>query len=98
MYERLTDRARKVIAMAVQEAKNRQQNYVGTEHLLLGLFQCDGGTAQDILVEFGLDLEKARSAVDRILGNSLQKSKPHAEVGETTVDTISFPSPGDPLQ
>lgn len=68
MFERFTDRARRVTALAQEEARTLRHNYIGTEHLLLGMLREADGIAAQALAGFGLDLEKARTAVLEIIG------------------------------
>src|SRR5207247_5672208 len=65
-----TPRAKKVIEFAVEEARNLNHNYVGTEHLLLGLIREDEGVASQVLMNLGLDLAKVREEVLRLLGHN----------------------------
>jgi ATP-dependent Clp protease ATP-binding subunit ClpA len=60
---RLTPRARKVLGLALREAVHRRDNYIGTEHLLLGLIREGDGLAARILVDNGIDLDDLRGAV-----------------------------------
>lgn len=64
-YERFTDRARKVIQLANQEAQRFNHEYVGTEHILLGLIKEGGGVAANVLKNLGLDLRKIRLEVEK---------------------------------
>ncbi|MGH2443022.1 MAG: Clp protease N-terminal domain-containing protein [Chloroflexota bacterium] len=66
--ERFSGRARTVLALARQEARRFNHNYIGTEHLLLGLAAEGGGLAAISLSELGVDLTKIRTAVEFILG------------------------------
>lgn len=68
MFERFTERARQVLILAEDEARNRNHNYIGTEHLLLGLFREEAGLAARALNELGMTTESARAHVDRIVG------------------------------
>jgi ATP-dependent Clp protease ATP-binding subunit ClpA len=63
-----TPRAQQVLALARKEADRLNHNFVGTEHLLLGLIKLDQGTAVNVLARFGIDLEKARSEVEKLIG------------------------------
>lgn len=67
MYERFTDRARKVMQLANQEAQRFQHEYVGTEHVLLGIIKDGGGVAAYALRELGLDLRKVRLEVEKLV-------------------------------
>ena len=66
MFSRFTDRARKVIALANQEAQRFNHEFVGTEHLLLGLVNEGTGVGANVLKNLGVDLDKARAAVEGI--------------------------------
>lgn len=69
----LTLRAKKVIELAVEEAKNLNHTYIGTEHLLLGLLQEGEGVAARILKNLDIDIERARSEIRRELESGLAK-------------------------
>jgi len=67
-FERFTSRARKVLTLAQEEAQRFQHNYIGTEHLLLGLIRANGGIAEQVLSELGVELDKTRRAIETIVG------------------------------
>ena len=67
-FDRFTERARKVLSLAQEEAQRFQHNYIGTEHLLLGLVREGEGVAAIVLRSFDVDLEKVRKAVEGIIG------------------------------
>ncbi|HEY4387741.1 MAG TPA: Clp protease N-terminal domain-containing protein, partial [Ktedonobacteraceae bacterium] len=67
-FDKFTGRARKVLSLSQEEAQRFQHNYIGTEHLLLGLIREGEGVAAKVLVNLGVDLAKARSAVEFIIG------------------------------
>src|SRR5947207_3439092 len=67
MYERFTDRARKVMQLANQEANRFNHEYIGTEHILLGLVKEGSGTAAHVLKHFDVDLRKIRLEVEKII-------------------------------
>jgi ATP-dependent Clp protease ATP-binding subunit ClpC len=67
MYERFTDRARKVMELADQEARFFNHEYVGTEHILLGLVKEGSGVAANVLKNLDIDLRKIRLEVERIV-------------------------------
>jgi ribosomal protein L37AE/L43A len=67
-FNRFTERARKVLNLAQEEAQRFQHNYLGTEHLLLGLVREGEGVAAKVLTGLGVDLEKVRKAVEDIIG------------------------------
>ena len=68
MFERFTDRARRVIVMAQQEARLLSHSYIGTEHLLLGLLADGGGTAAQALESLGVTHDAAREQVREMVG------------------------------
>jgi ATP-dependent Clp protease ATP-binding subunit ClpA len=68
MYERFTDRARKVMQLANQEAQRFNHEYIGTEHILLGLIKEGSGIAAAVLKELGVELSKARLEVEKLMG------------------------------
>lgn len=67
MYERFTDRARKVMQLANQEAQRLRHEYIGTEHVLLGLIAEGSGVAANVLKNLDLDVRKIRHEVERIV-------------------------------
>ena len=67
-FDRFTERARKVMRLAQEEAQRLHHNYIGTEHLLLGLLREREGGASNVLTRLGMDLEQARQAVEGIVG------------------------------
>lgn len=67
-FDRFTERARKVLSLAQEEAQRFQHNYIGTEHLLLGLVQEGEGVGARVLIDLGADLARVRSAVEFIIG------------------------------
>ncbi|QGU08292.1 ATP-dependent Clp protease ATP-binding subunit ClpC1 [Corynebacterium occultum] len=74
MFERFTDRARRVIVLAQEEARMLNHNYIGTEHILLGLIHEGEGVAAKALESMGISLDAVRQEVEEIIG---QGSKPH---------------------
>src|SRR5512147_639863 len=66
--ERLTQRARRVLSLAHQEAERMRHNYIGTEHLLLGLIREEGGVAGRVLRELGLEPDRVQEMVERLTG------------------------------
>ena len=67
-FDKFTPRARKVLRLAQEEAQRFQHNYIGTEHLLLGLVREGEGVAAKVLSNLGVELNRARSAVEFIIG------------------------------
>ncbi len=67
MFERFTDRARKVMALANQEAQRFNHEYIGTEHVLLGLVKEGSGVGANVLKNLGVDLRKVRLEVEKLV-------------------------------
>src|SRR5947209_19084666 len=67
VYERFTDRARKVMQLANQEAQRFNHEYIGTEHILLGLVKEGSGTGAQVLRNLDIDLRKIRSEIGKIV-------------------------------
>jgi ATP-dependent Clp protease ATP-binding subunit ClpA len=78
MFERFTDRARRVIVLAQEEARLLNHNSIGTEHLLLGLIHERQGVAATALESLGISLEAARAEVEEIIGQG--KSAPTGHI------------------
>src|SRR6185312_14880091 len=68
MFERFTDRAREVIVLAQDETRTLKHNYIGTEHLLLGLLRDEDGLAARVLDNLDITIEEVRGQVARIVG------------------------------
>ncbi|MEA2902371.1 MAG: ATP-dependent Clp protease ATP-binding subunit ClpC [Actinomycetota bacterium] len=68
MFERFTDRARRVVVLAQEEARLLHHNYIGTEHILLGLVHDGDGVAGKALEQLGISLVAVRSQVEKIIG------------------------------
>ena len=68
MFERFTDRARRVVVLAQEEARALNHNYIGTEHILLGLIREGEGVAAKALESMGISREAVRSEVEDIIG------------------------------
>src|SRR5699024_3398375 len=77
MFERFTDRARRVIVLAQEEARMLNHNYIGTEHILLGLIQAGEGVAAKALESMGISLEDVRGEVEAIIGHGTQPHNGH---------------------
>lgn len=71
----LTPRAKRVIELAIDEARNLGHNYIGTEHLLLGILREGGGVAVSVLEGFGINVEQVRSETGRVLGQTGSRTK-----------------------
>jgi len=80
VFERFTERARQVVVLAQEEARGLKHNYIGTEHLLLGLFREEEGVAARVLESLKVTLEDVRGQVARIIG----------EGDDVTSDQIPF--------
>ncbi len=77
MFERFTDRARRVVVLAQEEARLLNHNYIGTEHILLGLIHEGEGVAARALESMGINLESVRSQVVEIIGQGAQAPSGH---------------------
>ena len=73
MFERFTDRARRVVVLAQDEARMLSHNYVGTEHILLGLIHEGEGVAAKTLQSLGVSLDAVRQQVEEIIGRGQQQ-------------------------
>ncbi len=67
-FEKFTERAKKVLSLAQEEAQRFQHNYIGTEHLLLGLVREESGVAAKVLKQLGIELQRVRTSVEFIIG------------------------------
>jgi ATP-dependent Clp protease ATP-binding subunit ClpC len=79
MFERFTDRARRVVVLAQEEARMLNHNYIGTEHILLGLIHEGEGVAARTLESLGISLEAVRQQVEEIIGQGQQAPSGHIE-------------------
>src|SRR5881275_1527467 len=77
MFERFTDRARRVVVLAQEEARMLNHNYIGTEHILLGLIHEGEGVAAKALESLGISLEGVRQQVEEIIGQGQQAPSGH---------------------
>jgi ATP-dependent Clp protease ATP-binding subunit ClpC len=77
MFERFTDRARRVVVLAQEEARMLNHNYIGTEHILLGLIHEGEGVAAKALESLGIALEAVRQQVEEIIGQGQQAPSGH---------------------
>ena len=77
MFERFTDRARRVVVLAQEEARMLSHNYIGTEHILLGLIHEGEGVAAKSLETLGIQLEAVRGQVEDIIGQGSQAPAGH---------------------
>jgi hypothetical protein len=77
MFERFTDRARRVVVLAQEEARFLNHNYIGTEHILLGLIHEGQGVAAKALESLGISLEAVRAEVEEIIGRGAEQPGGH---------------------
>ncbi len=77
MFERFTDRARRVVVLAQEEARLLNHNYIGTEHILLGLIHEGEGVAAQVLESLGISLEGVRGQVEEIIGQGSSSPSGH---------------------
>jgi ATP-dependent Clp protease ATP-binding subunit ClpC len=77
MFERFTDRARRVVVLAQEEARMLNHNYIGTEHILLGLIHEGEGVAAKALESLGISLEAVRQQVEEIIGQGQSEPTVH---------------------
>src|SRR5712691_6826737 len=75
-FKYFTERARYVMTLAVDEARRLEHNYVGTEHMLLGLVSEGEGIAARVLSNFGIELDKTRNEISSMLKQGQEKSNP----------------------
>lgn len=68
MFERFTDRARRIVVLAQEEARMLRHNYIGTEHLLLGMIHEGQGIAAQVLTTMDVNLQAVRTEIERIVG------------------------------
>jgi Clp amino terminal domain, pathogenicity island component len=77
MFERFTDRARRVVVLAQEEARFLNHNYIGTEHILLGLIHEGEGVAAQALEQLGVSLEAVRAQVEEVIGRGTDAPTGH---------------------
>ena len=87
--ERLTQRARRVLSLAHQEAERLRHNYIGTEHLLLGLIREEGGVAARVLRELGLEVQRVEQFVERLAPPG-KKSSSNIDLSPGTQQVLQF--------
>jgi ATP-dependent Clp protease ATP-binding subunit ClpC len=89
--ERFTQRARRVLSIAHSEAERMRHNYIGTEHLLLGLMLEEGGVAARVLKELGLEVERVQEIIERLTGIGQSKTnRPELSPGMQKVLELSL--------
>ena len=82
----LSPRAKRVIELAIDEARHLGHNYIGTEHLLLGLLREGEGIAASVLDSFGITLEQARAEIVRVLSQAAPRARPAIKIETTMLD------------
>jgi ATP-dependent Clp protease ATP-binding subunit ClpC len=87
--ERFTQRARRVLSLAHQEAERMRHNYIGTEHLLLGLIREEGGVAGRVLRELGLEASRVQEIVERLTGTGTYRGG-KLELSSGTQQVLEF--------
>ncbi len=88
--ERFTQRARRVLSLAQEEAERLQHNYIGTEHLLLGLMREDGGVAGRVLRELGLEQRRVEELVERLTRASARTSSVQLDLSPGTKKVLEL--------
>ncbi len=88
--ERFTQRARRVLSLAHQEAERARQNNIGTEHLLLGLMDEEGGVAGRVLRDLGMTSDRVREVVQRVSGNPTTFDPNKIELAAETQQVLEF--------
>ena len=88
--ERFTQRARRVLSLAHQEAERAHQGSIGTEHLLIGLIEEDGGVAGRVLREMGMEAERVREMVLRLTGEGKNPPDGKIELSNDTQQVLEF--------
>ena len=73
-FEKFSERARKVLTIAQEEAQNLNHTYIDTEHILLGLIREDEGVAAKVIINLGVSLSKVRQAVEFVIGRGEKPS------------------------
>lgn len=85
----LTSRAKKIIELAIDEARQMGHSYIGTEHLLLGILREGEGIAARVLQNLDVSQERVRAEISRVLSSSSQKAKPGRPSRTPTLDQVS---------
>ena len=85
MFERFTDGTRRVVVLAQEEARMFNHDYVGTEHILLGLIHAGDGLAARTLESLGISLDTARQQVEEIIGRGQQAPSGHIPLDRKSV-------------
>ena len=90
LFERFTDRARRVVVLAQEEARLLNHNYIGTEHILLGLIHEGEGIASQALESLGISLEAVRDQVEEIIGQGSQSPNGHIPFTQEQKKYLNF--------
>jgi len=88
--ERFTQRARRVLSLAHQEAEQSRNNNIGTEHLLLGLMDEEGGVAGRVLRELGMTSDRVREVISRVTTGSSGFDPSHVELASDTQQVLEY--------
>jgi len=88
--ERFTQRARRVLSLAHQEAERARQSNIGTEHLLLGLMEEEGGVAGRVLRELGMTSDRVREVIQRVRANAGEFDPNRIELAADTQQVLEF--------
>ena len=88
--ERFTQRARRVLSLAHQEAERARQNNIGTEHLILGLMDEEGGVAGRVLRDLGMTTERVREVVQRVSGGTANFDPNRIELAPETQQVLEY--------
>ena len=96
MFERFTDRARRVVVLAQDEAKALNHNYIGTEHLLLGLISEGEGVAAKALESLDISLEAVRAQVEEIIGHGTSTPTGHIPFTPRAKKVLAEPARSPP--
>ncbi|HPN64713.1 MAG TPA: Clp protease N-terminal domain-containing protein, partial [Candidatus Goldiibacteriota bacterium] len=90
MFDKFTDRARKVVAFAKEEAQRLGHDYVGTEHILLGIIKDGGGMAAAVMETLNIDLEKLKLEIEEKIVYSASSTMLAGEIPFTPVSKRAF--------
>src|SRR5512133_2995293 len=88
--ERFTQRARRVLSLAHQEAERARQSSIGTEHLILGLMDEEGGVAGRVLRDLGMTPDRVREMVQRVSGNATNFDPNRIELAAETQQVLEY--------
>ena len=93
MFERFTDRASRVVVLAQEEARMLNRNYIGTEHILLGLIHEGEGVAAKALERLGISLDAVREQAQEIIGQGQQAPSGHIPFTPRAKNCLLYTSP-----